>query len=75
MNLWMTSQAAYVLEHNKELITQSPYDSCWDHEFDVINRINRIHQRETTTKILDILVTNGHEPESVFDVKFEEYER
>ena len=43
-----------------------------DHDFNAINRIDKVQQGEDTTKIPGILVTNGHAPESIFDVRLGE---
>ena len=40
-----------------------------DHEFDFMIIINRVQLWDNTPKFPGILVTNGHAPESIFDVE------
>ena len=52
----------------KRTFTPAHLQAVGDHDFNVINVIDRVQRGEDITKVPGILVTNGHAPESIFGV-------
>ena len=55
-------------EEERRTFSPAHMQAIEDQDFNVINILDRVQQEETITKIPVTLVTNGHAPESIFDV-------